>query len=61
MPATLQGTVPVLVGNGHGKLFLIDGAHRVAKALTDGRVAIPAVILTEAETRACVPTLWSQP
>lgn len=54
LPHTLQGAFPVLVGTGNGKVFLIDGAHRVAKGLMDGRVAIPAVILTEAETRACL-------
>jgi hypothetical protein len=54
VPQTLQGAFPVLVGNGCGKLFLIDGAHRVARALMEGRVAIPAVILTEEETKACI-------
>jgi hypothetical protein len=46
--------VPVLVGRGNGRLFLIDGAHRVAKALLEKRKTIPAVMLTEEETRSCV-------
>jgi hypothetical protein len=54
IPQTLDATMPVLVGIGNGRLFLIDGAHRVAKALIEKRKTIRAVMLTEDETRACV-------
>jgi len=54
LPKTLDGTMPVLVGIGNGRWFLIDGAHRVAKALIEKYKSIRAVILTEEETRACV-------
>jgi hypothetical protein len=45
---------PVLIGTGNGKQFLIDGAHRMAKYLLGKRPTIPAIVLTEAETRSCV-------
>jgi hypothetical protein len=51
---TADCTTPVLVGIGNGRRFLIDGAHRVAKALVEKRMTILAVILTEVQTRACV-------
>ncbi|MFN3161617.1 MAG: hypothetical protein ACE37I_20080 [Rubinisphaera brasiliensis] len=54
LPETLEGTMPVLVGTGNARVFLIDGAHRVAKALIEKSKTIRAVILTEEETRACV-------
>lgn len=54
VPDTLKGTHTVLVGCGNGHLFLIDGAHRVARAIMDKQETIRAVVLTEDETRACV-------
>mgnify|MGYP000899660788 CR=1 FL=1 len=54
LPKSLDGTMPVLVGTGNGRVFLIDGAHRVAKALVEKRKSFHTVILTEEETRACV-------
>lgn len=54
LPKTVEGTIPVLVGMGNSRLFLIDGAHRIAKALSEDRQSMPAVILTEEETRECV-------
>lgn len=46
--------VPVLVGEGNGKKFLIDGPHRMARRILEGKKTIPAAILTEAETLECV-------
>jgi len=54
LPKTLKCTMPVLVGVGNGRLFLIDGAHCVPKALIENCKTICAVILTEEETRAWV-------
>lgn len=54
VPNTLEGTMPVLVGHGNGRKFLIDGAHRVAKAILEKKKSISALILSEEETRACV-------
>jgi hypothetical protein len=50
------GNFPVLIGVGNGKMFLIDGAHRMARALKDGSKTINAIVLTEAETRSCIRT-----
>ncbi len=53
LPPTLRNTFPVLVGTGNGKRFLIDGAHRMAKALIDGLRKAPAIILTEEDQGLC--------
>lgn len=54
LPENARSCHPVLVGVGNEKYFLIDGAHRVAKALIDGQKTIRAVVLTEEETRSCI-------
>ena len=54
LPRTLEGTLPVIVGIGNSREFLVDGGHRVAKALTEKRKTILAVILSEEKTRQCV-------
>lgn len=42
--------IPVIVGTEEGKLVLLDGWHRYAKALRGRMTEIPAVTLTEEET-----------
>lgn len=54
MPDSTENCFPVLVGEGNGKKFLIDGAHRMARRILEGKKTIPAAILTEAETIECV-------
>lgn len=54
IPETLVGTLPVIVGEGNSQRFIIDGAHRVAKALVENRKTISAVVLSEEQTRKCV-------
>lgn len=44
-------TIPVIVATEEGKLVLIDGWHRYAKALRIRLTEIPAVTLTEDETK----------
>jgi len=56
IPETLQGTLPVIVGIGNSRKFIIDGAHRIAKALVENRKTIWAVVLSEEQTRQCVRT-----
>ena len=43
--------IPVIVATEDGKPKLIDGWHRYAKALKARLTEIPAVVLTEEETR----------
>jgi hypothetical protein len=56
IPETLEGTLPVIVGIGNSRKFIIDGAHRIAKALVENRKTIWAVVLSEEQTRQCVRT-----
>jgi hypothetical protein len=54
---------PVIIGvlpNDFGRL-LLDGNHRMWRALHDKRTHMPALILDADETRACCmnPTLWN--
>src|SRR3954464_11058503 len=44
--------IPVIVGTQEGQPILIDGWHRYAKALRTRLTELPAVILTEDETKA---------
>ena len=44
--------IPVIVGTQEGNPILIDGWHRYAKALRTRLTEIPAVVLTEDETKA---------
>src|SRR3954468_20364450 len=44
--------IPVIVGTQEGHPILIDGWHRYAKALRPRLPEIPAVILTEDETKS---------
>ncbi len=44
--------IPVIVATEDGKPILIDGWHRYAKALRTRQSEIPAVILTEDETKS---------
>jgi hypothetical protein len=44
--------IPVIVAVEEGKPILIDGWHRYAKALRARLLEIPAVVLTEDETKA---------
>jgi hypothetical protein len=43
--------IPVIVATENGKPVLIDGWHRFAKALRARLLEIPAVVLTEEETK----------
>ena len=43
--------IPVIVATEDGKPVLIDGWHRYAKALRTKLTEIPAVVLTEEETK----------
>jgi hypothetical protein len=45
-------TIPVIVATEEGKPLLIDGWHRYAKALKGRMTEIPAVVLTEEETKS---------
>lgn len=44
-------SVPILMAYGRSKFLPIDGWHRIAKALLEGRKTLPAVKLTQAESR----------
>lgn len=44
--------IPVIVATEEGKPVLIDGWHRYAKALRTRLTEIPAVVLTEDETKS---------
>lgn len=44
--------VPVIFATEGGLRLPIDGRHRLAKALREGRPSFPAVTLTEEETQA---------
>jgi len=44
-------TIPVIAATEEGKLVLIDGWHRYAKALKARMMEIPVVALTEDETK----------
>lgn len=54
LPENTENCFPVLIGEGNGKTFLIDGAHRMARRILEGKKTIPAAILTETETLECV-------
>jgi hypothetical protein len=54
LPNDKDSRFPVLIGQANSKQFLIDGAHRIAKALLKGRKTTRAVIFSEEETRECV-------
>ena len=54
IPETLEGTLPVIVGIGNSRRFILDGAHRLARALIENRKTILAVIPSEEQTRQCV-------
>lgn len=54
LPTELSTIHPVLLGSIGGRTFVIDGAHRLAKAVLSRTTAIPAVRLTEAETTSCI-------
>jgi len=44
--------IPIIVATEEGKPVLIDGWHRYAKALRARQPEVPAVVLTEDETKA---------
>jgi hypothetical protein len=54
LPETLEGILPVIVGIRNSRQFIVDGGHRVAKALIENRKTILAVVLSEQQTRLCV-------
>jgi hypothetical protein len=54
LPAELDGLHPILVGSVCGRMFVLDGAHRLAGHLRAGKKTILAVRLSEAETAACI-------
>jgi hypothetical protein len=54
LPNDRDSRFPVLIGQANSMQFLIDGAHRIARALVKGRKTARAVIFYEEETRQCV-------
>lgn len=44
--------IPVIVGTEDGKSILLDGWHRYAKALRARLTEVPAIVLTEDETKS---------
>jgi hypothetical protein len=54
LPRDLAAIHPVLLGSIGGRTFVIDGAHRLAKAVLTRTTSIPAVRLTESQTASCI-------
>lgn len=54
LPAHPYPTHPILIGSIGGRIFVIDGAHRLARALHCELPSIAVVRLSEEETAQCV-------
>jgi len=54
LPAHADSTHPIILASLRGKAFVLDGAHRLAKAVLSGKATIPAIRLSIAESKRCV-------
>lgn len=51
MSATIDLSIPVFVAPMRATVIVIDGWHRVARGLADGRKILPAILFTEEEAK----------
>jgi len=54
LPADTDVTYPIILGLLRGKVFVLDGAHRLVKSVFSGKSTVPAVRLSATESSKCI-------